>query len=116
MKKLFVLLMLGGLLVACDQATTNTAANEAANVETEQLVADENPDLWLGSLITANPQEGRELAIKMARKTIGAIQSDGEVKQRLRGQYAEDAGLLILSAEVVAIEYQTVAAANNYWQ
>lgn len=29
----------------------------------------ENKDIWLESLITATPQEGRELAIKMARKT-----------------------------------------------
>lgn len=75
-----------------------------------------NNDVWLESLITATPQEGRELAILMARKTIGAIQSDPEVKKRLRPAYAEDAGLLIASAEVVAREFQTVAAANNYWR
>lgn len=114
MKRFFVLLMLGGLLTACNQAPATSSENNANEAATE-VVAD-NPDLWLGSLITATPQEGRELAIKMARKTIGAIQSDSEVKQRLRGQYAEDAGLLILSAEVVAIEFQTVAAANNYWR
>ncbi|HNR85693.1 MAG TPA: hexameric tyrosine-coordinated heme protein [Taishania sp.] len=76
----------------------------------------ENTEIWLDSLITKTPQEGRELAIKMARKTIGAIQSDPEVKKRLRPQYAEDAGLLVASAEVVALEFQTVAAANNYWR
>lgn len=75
-----------------------------------------NQEIWLESLITETPQEGRELAITMARKTIGAIQSDPEVKKRLRPKYAEDAGLLIASAEVVAVEFQTVAAANNYWR
>lgn len=58
----------------------------------------------------------RTQVIKMARKSIGAIQSDPEVKKRLRGEYAENAELLILSAQVVTIEFQTVAAANNYWR
>lgn len=71
---------------------------------------------WLKSLITATPQEGRELAILMARKTIGAIQSDPEVKKKLREEYANDSAQLIASAEVVAIEFQTVATANNYWR
>lgn len=73
-------------------------------------------DVWLKSLITETPQEGRELAITMARKTIGAIQSDPEVKKALREEYARDSAQLIASAEVVALEFQTVAAANNYWR
>ncbi len=75
-----------------------------------------NNEDWLKSLITKTPQEGRELAITMARKTIGAIQSDPEIKKELREKYARDAGQLIASAEVVALEFQTVAAANNYWK
>ena len=31
------------------------------------------------TLITATPEEGRELAIMLARKTIGAIQTDADV-------------------------------------
>lgn len=73
-------------------------------------------EIWLKSLITATPQQGRELAILMARKTIGAIQSDPEIKKALREKYANDSAQLIASAEVVAIEFQTVAAANNYWR
>lgn len=73
-------------------------------------------DVWLESLITKTPQEGRELAILMARKTIGAIQSDPEVKKKLREKYANDSAQLIASAEVVAIEFRTVAEANNYWR
>jgi len=71
---------------------------------------------WLKSLITSTPQEGRELAILMARKTIGAIQSDPEIKKALREKYATDSAQLIASAEVVAIEFRTVAEANNYWR
>ena len=36
------------------------------------------------TLITATPEEGRELAIMMARKTIGAIQTDADVRAGLR--------------------------------
>ena len=75
-----------------------------------------NSDLWLESLITKTPQEGRALAIMMARKTIGAIQTDPEKRKQLRPNYAEDTIQLISSAQVVAIEFQTIAQANNYWR
>lgn len=75
-----------------------------------------NTELWLKSLITKTPQEGRELAITMARKTIGAIQTDPEKRKQLRPEYAEDTAQLISSANVVAIEFQTIAQANNYWR
>lgn len=73
-------------------------------------------EVWLESLLTDTPQEGRELAIKMARKTIAAIQTDPEVRKRLRKDYAEDTVQLINIANVVALEYQTIAEANNYWR
>ncbi|GMU19870.1 MAG: hexameric tyrosine-coordinated heme protein [Bacteroidetes bacterium] len=76
----------------------------------------ESKEIWLTSLITKTPQEGRELAIKMARKSIAAIQTDPEVRKKLRDDYANDTKQLIASANVVALEFQTVAAANNYWK
>ncbi len=75
-----------------------------------------NTDIWLESLITKTPQEGRALAILMARKTIAAIQTDPEKRKELRPHYAEDTVQLIQSAQVVAIEFQTIAQANNYWK
>lgn len=68
------------------------------------------------SLITATPQEGRELAIMLARKTIGAIQPDADARGGLRAQYANDPDSLTMAAQAVAIEFQTVAAANDYWR
>lgn len=76
----------------------------------------ETTEIWLPSLITKTPQEGRELAIKMARKSIAAIQTNPEVRKKLRDDYANDTKQLIASANVVALEFQTVAAANNYWK
>jgi hypothetical protein len=75
-----------------------------------------NTDIWLESLITKTPQEGRALAILMSRKTIAAIQTDPEKRKQLRADYAEDTVQLIQSAQVVAIEFQTIAQANNYWR
>ena len=76
-------------------------------------VADED---YVGSLITATPYEGRQLAIKLARKSIGEMQSDSAVKREVRAQYSKDGGMLIDAAEVIAIEFATIAAANNYWR
>lgn len=73
-------------------------------------------EIWLESLITNTPQEGRELAIKMARKSIAAIQTDPEIRKKLRANYAEDTAKLISSAQVMATEFQTIAMANNFWR
>lgn len=76
----------------------------------------EKKEIWLDSLLTDTPQEGRELAIKMSRKTIASIQTDPEIRKSLRDNYAQDTAQLISSANVVAIEFQTIAKANNYWK
>lgn len=112
MKKLILALACGGFLISCQQGSQSVVNTAKAS----EKAATEQSDVWLESLITETPQEGRELAIMMARKTIGAIQSDPEVKKKIRAQYAEKAEPLILSAQVVATEFQTVAEANNYWR
>lgn len=68
------------------------------------------------TLITATAQEGRELAIAMARKTIGAIQPDADTRQMLRPGYSTDADALTAAGHVVAVEFATIAAANDYWR
>jgi hypothetical protein len=68
------------------------------------------------TLITETPEQGRELAIMLARKTIGAIQTDADVRAGLRPLYANSPELLTAAGQVVAIEFATVAAANNYWR
>ncbi|NWC95326.1 MULTISPECIES: hexameric tyrosine-coordinated heme protein [unclassified Pseudomonas] len=67
------------------------------------------------SLITETPEDGRQLAIKMARLVIKATQPDEEVRTRLRDVYANDAAMLISIGQVVATEFATIAAANKYW-
>jgi len=91
-------------------------ASMIPNLKTNGDQIIEKDEVWLESLITETPQEGRELALKMARKTIAAIQTDPAVRTKLRDDYAQDTRQLISSAEVVAIEFQTIAQANNYWR
>ena len=73
-------------------------------------------ETWLPSLITNTPEEGYNLAVTLARKAVGMIQPDPEVKKRLRPIYSENADRITIASQVVAIHYQTVAAANNYWK
>jgi hypothetical protein len=68
------------------------------------------------TLITATPEDGRQLAIKLARLVIKATQPDEEARKRLRDVYANDAGFLLQVGQVTAIEFATIAAANNYWR
>lgn len=68
------------------------------------------------TLITDTPEEGRALAIKMSRLVIKATQPDEAARNRLRDVYANDALMLIQVGQVVATEFATIAAANNYWR
>ena len=68
------------------------------------------------SLITKTPEEGRALAIKMARLVIKVTQPDAKEREKLRPIYAEDASMLIAIGHTVALEFATIAAANNYWK
>lgn len=71
---------------------------------------------WLPTLITKTPEDGFELAVKMARVAVKMTQPDAGVRDRLRSVYAEDADALIASSQVVATNFATVAAANQYWR
>src|SRR5699024_5065674 len=60
------------------------------------------------------PEEGYELAVKLAQKGIELIQPNEDIREMLRPVYSRNPDSLINASEVVAIHYQTVAAANNY--
>ena len=71
---------------------------------------------WLPSLITETPSEGFELAIKLSRMGVKKTQPDMEVLHKLRPEYSESASLLIESSKTIAMYFQTVSQANNYWK
>lgn len=67
-------------------------------------------------MIIATPEEGRQLAVKMARLIIKITQPDAEAREKMRPVYAENPALLIAIGQTVATEFATIAAANNYWK
>ncbi|WP_313071672.1 hexameric tyrosine-coordinated heme protein [Melaminivora sp.] len=73
-------------------------------------------DTWLPSLITETPQQGFELAITLSRRGVKYTQPDAEVLHKLRPEYANSHEALTAASQVVAINFQTVAAANGYWR
>lgn len=73
-------------------------------------------EIWLSSLITANPQEGFALAVKLSRMAVKLTQTSAEVRDALRPEYDHDANALIAISHVVAVNFQTVAIANGWWR
>ncbi len=71
---------------------------------------------WLPTLITPDPQSGYDLAVKLSRVAVKMTQPDAAMRDKLRADYAEDADALIAASQVVAVHFQTVAAANGYWR
>lgn len=69
-----------------------------------------------GTLITPTPEAGRALALKIARHTIHNIQPDLDILKGGRPNYSTSPDSLTAATQVVAIEFQTIAAANNYWR
>ncbi len=67
------------------------------------------------SLLTATPEEGRALAVHMARLIIKLTQPDAHKREQLRTIYADDPMMLIAIGQTVATEFATIAAANTYW-
>ncbi|MEO8359860.1 MAG: hexameric tyrosine-coordinated heme protein [Vicinamibacteria bacterium] len=69
-----------------------------------------------GSLLTPTPEEGRALALTLARHMIHNLQPDLDILKSGRPTYSGNPDSLIAASQVVAIEFQTIAAANNYWR
>jgi len=68
------------------------------------------------SLITATPEEGFQVALKLSRLGVTQTQPNREILHEGRKAYAQDPDSLIAASHVVAVHFQTIAAANNYWR
>ncbi len=68
------------------------------------------------TLITKTPEEGRHLAVKMARLIIKLTQPDENKRKEMRNDYADSPLMLVQIGQTVAMEFATIAAANNYWK
>ncbi len=92
---------------------TIAAAVGVNAITTDQTVTETSNDSM--SLITKTPEEGFQVAISLARKGVTETQSDRDILFELREVYSRDPDALIASSHVIAVHFQTVAAANNYW-
>lgn len=68
------------------------------------------------SLQTENAEEGFALALTLARTGVTATQTEKEVLHGLRPEYSNNPDSLIAASHVVAVHFQTIAAANDYWR
>jgi Hexameric tyrosine-coordinated heme protein (HTHP) len=69
---------------------------------------------WLPTLNTDTPQEGFELAVKLSRLAM-MVSSDND-GHGTRLIQPDDASQLIGAAHVIALIFQTIAAANGWWR
>lgn len=79
-------------------------------------LAEDDSESWLPTLQTDTPQQGYELAVKLARTGVKTTQPDMDVLRKGRKEYAKDPDALMKASEVIAIHFKTIAAANNYWR
>jgi hypothetical protein len=73
-------------------------------------------EMWLPTLNTNSPQEGFELAVKLSRLAVMVSQSCDDNRQRAQPMQPDDASQLIGAAHVIALNFQTIAAANDWWR
>ncbi|NLJ99979.1 MAG: peroxidase [Clostridia bacterium] len=71
---------------------------------------------WLKSLKTRTPEEGFDLAIRLSQRGVELTQPSEEIRNVLRPVYSRDPNSLIAASQVIATNFQTVAAANDYWK
>jgi hypothetical protein len=92
--------------------------NSTATIPSLSQAAEQQPITLIpnNSLLTETPEEGRQLAVKMARLIIKLTQPDEAKRQQMRSAYDSDAMMLIAASQVVATEFATIAAANDYWR
>jgi hypothetical protein len=71
-------------------------------------------EIWLPTLSTTTPQEGFELAVKLSR--LAMMVSSNNDAHGLCPIQPDDASQLIGAAHVIALNFQTIAAANDWWR
>ena len=71
---------------------------------------------WLPTLNTNTPQEGFELAVKLSRLAVMVAQSCDDNCQGARPLQPDDASQLTGAAHLIALNFQTIAAANDWWR
>lgn len=70
------------------------------------------------SLITKDPEEGRQLAVKMVQLAIKQAQRNTELEtgKKMYTEYEKDSRLLVAIVESIVVEFEIIASANNFWK
>ena len=73
-------------------------------------------DTWLPSLITATPQAGFDLAVKMSRVGVKVTQPSDQVRSHLRAAYQQELGAVDRGVACHRGPFPDRRAANNWWR
>jgi hypothetical protein len=76
----------------------------------------EKDDLWLPTLTTNTPQEGVELAVKLSDLGFMASQRSEDTRPSRLTSREYTCSQLIAAAHVIALNFQTIATANDWWR
>jgi len=76
----------------------------------------ENKEIHQEALVITTSQEGHEMAIIHACKSVVNNRSDSKIRKRLNSDYTQNPALLIASTRVRAIELQENANADYLWR
>lgn len=71
---------------------------------------------FTASLLTDTPQEGLDLAARISWEIVKVIQPSQEIRERLLAIYEDDAESILTACQIIAVNFQTIAAANQYWR
>jgi len=70
---------------------------------------------FAASLETATPREGVDLAARLAWEMVRKVQPSKSIRDRLVVIYEDDAEAILMACQIIAMNFQAIAAANNYW-
>jgi Hexameric tyrosine-coordinated heme protein (HTHP) len=73
-------------------------------------------EIWLATLNTNTPQEGFELAVKLSRLAVMVARSYDDDSQRTGPMERDGTSQLVGAAHVIALNFQIIAAANDWWR
>jgi hypothetical protein len=73
-------------------------------------------DVWLPTLETDSPQDGIELALKLSRLGMMLSRSSNRIDKESRAAKTLSDTQLIAASHVIALNFQTIAAANDWWR
>ena len=71
---------------------------------------------WLPIPKTQTPEKGFDLTIMLSRMAVKKTQPNDEIRTRLRADHENNADSLTMASQVVALNFQTLAQANDYWR